>query len=118
MKKSKINILSIIFLSLAFVSIISWSVLYVLDIELMKIVISKAFLTVLFLPLTIVIYVVASIGVIGCTTYLGITIFILNIVKLVRSIKENNKYVLNIVNIVMGVLIVGITGLLYSLMGV
>ena len=50
MKKNKIKALSIIFLGLAVLTMISWTITFVLEIDLFRIVTNSAFLTILFIP--------------------------------------------------------------------
>ena len=61
MKKNKIKTLSIIFLGLAVLTMISWTITLVLEIDLFSIVTNSAFLTILFIPFVIVIYVAGAV---------------------------------------------------------
>lgn len=118
MKKNKIKVLSIIFLGLAVLTMISWTITFVLEIDLFSIVTNSAFLTILFIPFVIVIYVAGAVGVIGVSTYLGIAIMVLNIIKLTINVKEKVSIKFNIFNICAGLVIIATTGVLYALMGV
>ena len=118
MKKNKIKILSIIFLGLAALTMISWTITFVLEIDLFSIVTNSAFLTILFIPFVIVIHVAGAVGVIGVSTYLGIAIMVLNIIKLTINVKEKVSIKFNIFNICAGFVIIATTGVLYALMGV
>ena len=91
MKKNKIKALSIIFLGLAVLTMISWTITFVLEIDLFSIVTNSAFLTILFIPFVIVIYVAGAVGVIGVSTYLGIAIMVLNIIKLTSEITRKKQ---------------------------
>lgn len=118
MKKNKIKILSIIFLGVAALSLISWTITFVLKIELFDIVTDSAFLTILLIPFIIIMYLAASVGVIGVVTYLGIAIMVLNIIKLTINVKEKGSIKFNIFNICAGFVIIVTTGVLYYLMGI
>ena len=118
MKKNKIKTLSIIFLGLAVLTMISWTITFVLEIDLFSIVTNSAFLTILFIPFVIVIHVAGAVGVIGVSTYLGIAIMVLNIIKLTINVKEKGSIKFNIFNICAGFVIIVTTGVLYYLMGI
>ena len=118
MKKNKIKVLSILFLGLAVLTMVSWTITFVLNIDLFNVVTSSAFLTVLIFQFVIVVYVASTVGVIGGSTYLGIALMVLNIIKLIRNVKGKAGIKFNIFNICVGFVIIATTGVLYGLMGV
>lgn len=117
MKKDKIKTLSIIFMIIAFVSLVSFFLVFIYDISnIFDIIFEYPFFIVLFFPIAIVIYVCSIVGIIGVPTYFGITILVLNIIKLCRNIDNDLSVRLNIFNICIGFGIIIISGCLYFMM--
>ena len=116
-KKDKIKNLSIIFMIIAFVSLVSFFLVFVYDIsKIFDIIFEYPFFVILFFPIAIVIYVCSVVGIIGVPTYFGITIIVLNIIKLCRNINNDLSVKLNIFNICTGFGIILISGCLYFMM--